>query len=171
MIKNKGLYYRGLWGVIPIFGVIIGLSLILKGIFKFKDRKLTIVGSFAVLCSMLISGYCYYQLFLSEEAQVRKARIAQIEINELVKDIEFWKTQHGNYPDSLKQVLSIDRLAPLVDPLSSSWRGRTELFRYENLGNRYRIFSVGIDKTAGTDDDIFPDFNNPGNNKFGFSNR
>jgi hypothetical protein len=41
--------------------------------------------------------------------------ISQMQINSLVKNIEFYKLVHGQYPDNLQQLLKDDKLAPIYD--------------------------------------------------------
>ena len=40
--------------------------------------------------------------------------ISEMQLNSLAKNIEFYKLQHGQYPDTLQQLLDDDKLAPMV---------------------------------------------------------
>lgn len=74
------------------------------------------------------------------------------------KDIEFYKLVHGTYPDSLKQLLDDDKLAPINDPAQGMKIKikSPSYYNYEKIGDKYLIFSSGQDGIPKTSDDLFP---------------
>ena len=85
-----------------------------------------------------------------------KKQLAQDILNNLVKDVEFYKQQHGQYPDSLEQVKATNRLALLNGPMSHRMFGEIKNLQYRNNGAGYILFSVGEDMKPNTGDDLFP---------------
>lgn len=73
------------------------------------------------------------------------------------KNIEFYKIQHGKYPDSLPQLLKDDEFAPIYDRTRASRLGsKLPLFNYEKVGDKYVLFSSGPDGVPNTKDDLHP---------------
>jgi hypothetical protein len=92
-----------------------------------------------------------------EAAPVRQT---EIRLNELVRGLEAFRERNGGYPDSLAQILlQADATLSILDPLDRQppdVRQRRLVYEPDPSGERYRLFSKGIDGVAGTDDDIFP---------------
>ncbi len=82
---------------------------------------------------------------------------SQVLLNSLIKDIEYYKTQNGKYPDSLKQLESPKTFVFIDDPIQS--KAGTN-YNYKNLGNKYLLFSSGSDQTQNTVDDLYPQIKN-----------
>jgi hypothetical protein len=79
-----------------------------------------------------------------------------MELNSLVKNIEFYKLEYGHYPDNLQQLLIDDKLAPINDPAEGMNTKGNSYFNYERVGDKYRLFSSGEDGIPNTEDDLFP---------------
>ena len=156
--KAKHLYGRGWLGLIPLIGGFVGLGLIVLGLFKYRDRKLILIGFVALLPTVLIYGSMIYYFQFSEQYRKDYSQFCQPQMNDLIKHIEFYKTEHGSYPDSLEQ-LTVDKYALVIitDPIlfNDQTRNRGRYY-YKNLGNHYTLFSSGIDRVPYTGDDIFP---------------
>jgi hypothetical protein len=93
-----------------------------------------------------------------------------MQLNSLVKAIEFYKLQNGTYPESLEQLKATDATVLINDPLlafDKDKSGKTA-FEYKKIGEIYTVFSVGMDKRAGTSDDISPNLKIPVASKIGF---
>ena len=86
-------------------------------------------------------------------------------INELVQNIEFYKIQHGAYPDSLEQLDRRNNFVSIHDPLFPGKK-----YNYQRIGERYRLFSAGIDRKPGTEDDLYPTVD-MGNDSAGYLKR
>jgi hypothetical protein len=98
--------------------------------------------------------------------------IAQTQINDLVKNIEFYKMQNGSYPDSLQQVVDKNSFTSIADVSQDTKVGETmPLYHYKKLGNKYLLFSPGLDGKLNTKDDIYPTLSNPDTSKLGFIRR
>ena len=167
--NGKGQYWWGLLGLIPLFGAIVGIVLALLGIFRYKDKILVFIGTACILFTVGIYSFLFYEMRISPEVTNGFAQIAQMQINGLVKDIEFYKIQHGQYPDKLEDLQENDKLVSIVDPilLSNSTKGNLN-FHYVKIGARYKLYSVGVDRIDNTTDDIYPTISNSDTTKIGF---
>ncbi|HLY70491.1 MAG TPA: hypothetical protein VKR53_12235 [Puia sp.] len=151
--KIRNLYYWGLIGFIPNFGVIAGIVILIKG-FQFNKIKLMLVGIadilFTIFFWMVLSP-----LIFSNAAGFKE--ISQKQLNSVVKNIEFYNLQHGQYPDSLQQLLKDDNFAPIYD-LSQAGKinMKTVLFNYRKVKDKYILFSSGLDGIPNTSDDLYP---------------
>lgn len=165
----KNLYYWGLLGLIPNFGFICGVILLIKGLFQYKDKKLVIIG----IADMLFSCI-FWIVFIhwTENGKTfidLKSQLAQQELNSLVKDIEFYKLINKTYPDSLRQ-LENDKglIVNFNEPFSSMRKNeKPKVFNYYRDNQGYHLFSSGYDETPNTDDDIFPKLKNIDSTKIG----
>jgi hypothetical protein len=84
------------------------------------------------------------------------ADIAQMQLNSLTKNIEFYKLQHGQYPDRLEQLLDDDKLVPITDAIQLNQRRENSNYNYQKIGDKYLLFSSGQDGIPNTSDDLFP---------------
>ena len=167
--SGRHLYRRGWLGLIPLVGGFVGIGLMLLGLTRYRDRKLFFIGLAALLFTATIYRSLFYYIEYSEAGRKQFSEIAQDQMNSLVKDVEFYKLQNGQYPDSLEQVLISNRLAFIYDPLSSKNLGKSKKFIYQKLDNlHYTLFSVGKDMQENTKDDIYPSIDTA---KIGLSKR
>lgn len=143
---------------IPIIGLWIGLVLLILGIVSYKDKILIIVNSLGVLFSVGIISLIVYQMPWKSVMRAPLMGIVKVNLDMLAKDIEYYKEQHGNYPDNLREVLDYDETANILDPLSmpDPLSGTKQEFQYQSEYGTYLLYSVGIDSIANTDDDIYP---------------
>lgn len=151
--KPKPPYWIGIFCLIPVAGAALGLVLILYGILKYKDKWLILIGAAGVVITITftcLTGTIEH-FFAADKGFVE---LDKMTLNSLVKEIEFYKIQHGSYPDSLQQLDTKNQLINTFDPLSSGKRNTN--FNYYRIKNRYILFSSGIDQIAGTRDDIYP---------------
>lgn len=154
---GRHLYGRGWLGLIPLVGAFVGIGLITLGIVRYKDKKLIVIGCAAILFTVIIYGSLYYTAEYSDLGRSQKADITQYYLNSLVKDIEFYKLQKGQYPDSLQQIKETSKSACIDDPLSQKgWFGKEKIFNYKKFNNGYIVFSCGKDMIDNTKDDIYP---------------
>ena len=82
--------------------------------------------------------------------------LSQMQLNNVVKNIEYYKLSHGQYPDSLSQLSIDDKFAPIIDPLQNKKKKGLSYYNYEKINDRYLVYSSGIDGIAKTKDDLFP---------------
>ena len=65
--------------------------------------------------------------------------------------------QTEKYPDSLQQVVTDSKTISPYDPMIKNAKDRkTCLYHYKKIGDKYTLFSVGLDGIGGTADDIYP---------------
>jgi len=147
-------YLIGWSGLIPLVGLFVGVALVLYGIFKYKDKKLIIIGAAGILFT--IAAYSSLFAYMTSTSG-RKAfsSFSQQHLNTLIRTIEFYKIEHGSYPDSLEQLRADFSFAPISDPVAK-WNSKDNLFVYKNLGDQYLLFSKGVDRKENTKDDIYP---------------
>jgi hypothetical protein len=163
------LYSRGWLGLIPLIGFFVGVWLIIEGAFKYKDRKLILIGIASVMFTVIFYSSLIYYSQYSVQGRKNFASFSQSYLNSLIKDIEFYKSQKGYYPDSLEELESTDKMVMIYDPILNG-RGSPNngKFYYKKLGNRYTLFSCGVDEIPNTVDDIFPSMDNLDTSKIGF---
>jgi len=156
--KNTSLYWLGLAEFIPLVGAFIGIALILYGIFKYKDKILVAIGSLGVLFTVGAYYFLFYDLKYGKKSGEDFSKIAQKELVGVVSQIELYKLQNSVYPDSLQQLLINDPMLPIEDPLliRKMEKGKKITFNYKKMGEKYTVFSAGIDAIPYTADDIYP---------------
>lgn len=154
--QTKPPYLLGLLGLIPLVGFFVGLGLLLYGIIKYKDKKLIIIGISCMLFTIIVYSSLFYFGFKSDSGKKDWADMAQMQLNSLVKNVEYFKLENGQYPDSLQQLVNKDEFVSISDPLRSIEGGKNSSFNYKNLGNKYLLYSSGIDGVPNTKDDIYP---------------
>lgn len=157
--EKKPPYWLCVLCLIPLLGAFVGIALILMGIFKYKNKALIIIGSVGFLWTVLAFGYLFYNLVNSDGVSTALAETSKVHLNRLVKDIEFYKLQNGDYPDELEQLRSGHNIVMIEDPLRM-WKalGRGDVnFHYKKMDDKYTVFSVGIDGLPTTADDIYPE--------------
>ena len=142
----KPIYLVGILCLVPLLGFFAGLVLLILGIAHFKDRVFIIMGAIGMLITIGIYGSLFYFAMNTEVFRSGFADIAQSEVNDLVKSVEFYKLQNGSYPDNLQQIDTKGSFTFIDDPLSSKkLTDKQEPFHYSKKGNRYLLFSVGED--------------------------
>ena len=154
--KFRPPYLLGLLCLIPLIGGFVGLGLLLYGLLKYKDKRLVIIGAFGILFTVGVYSFLFYYLKHGELSRRGFAEISQMQLNSLVKNIEFYKLQHGQYPDNLQQLLEDDKLAPINDAIQSVQGRENSYYNYQRSGSKYLLFSSGQDGIPNTKDDLYP---------------
>lgn len=155
IVKSKPPYFLGILCLVPIMGTFVGVALVLYGIFKYKNRWLIFIGSSGIIVSIIVYGLSNYW---DKHSSIFNAGLIERDIgtlNVLVKEIEFYKLQNGNYPDSLEQLNGDAKKEDLFDPIASDGK-KSNKFYYKIIGSKYTVFSSGPDQTQHTEDDIYP---------------
>ena len=155
-VANKPPYLFGLLGFIPLVGFFVGIGLTLYGLIKYKDKKLVIIGVLCMLFTVLLYSFMIFGIEKLDIAKEGNVKITQLQINGLIKDIEFYKLENGSYPYSLKQLEREERFVYIQDPVKGLNAREKDVFIYKNLGDKYLLFSVGLDGKPNTKDDIYP---------------
>lgn len=152
------LYFLALLSFIPFIGVIVGIVFIVIGIASYKNKILPIIGFLGILFSILFFWFMYnktQQLIKEPAMREGLAQLTQMQINNLVKDIEYYKLQNGDYPKNLDEIVKQNSLAPVTDPIYGL-EGKSKNFNYTQEGKKYCLFSSGLDEIPNTKDDIYP---------------
>ena len=154
--KSKPPYLLGLLCLIPLVGAFVGLGLLLYGLIKYKDKWLSIIGATGILWTIIVYSTLFYAGTHASVFRKGFEEISQMQLNSLVKNVEYYKLIHGQYPDNLKQLLEDDKLAPINDAVQSMKIKGNSYYSYEKIGDRYSLFSSGQDGIPNTKDDLFP---------------
>lgn len=163
------LYRRGWLGLIPLVGAFVGIWLIIEGIFKYRNKKLTIIGIACIMFTVFVYSSMFYYFKYSVQFRKDYASFSKDYLTSLVKDVEFYKSQKGFYPDSLEELVFTDKMVMIYDPILFGGNGPNNgKFYYKKIGERYTVFSCGIDRIPNTSDDIFPSLSNLDTTRIGF---
>jgi hypothetical protein len=154
-MKFKPPYLLGLLCLIPLVGAFVGFGLLLYGLLKYKDKWLSIIGAAGIVWTIIFYTMLWYAATHKSLFTKGFADLSQMQLNSLVKNIEFYKLEHGQYPEDL-QLLKEDKLAPINDPVQGLQRKENSYFNYRKVGDRYLLFSSGQDGIPNTNDDLFP---------------
>jgi hypothetical protein len=164
----KHLYGRGWLGLIPLVGAFVGLGLMLLGIFKYRDKKLIFIGIFTIVPTVLVYGSLFYLTSYSSVGSENWEKTSKTFLNDLVKDVEFYHMKNNKYPDSLEQLRENGALAFINDPILARRPGvKNTKFIYKKMGEKYTLFSSGLDRVANTKDDIYPTITLSDTSKYG----
>jgi hypothetical protein len=146
---------------IPLIGVFFGLIAIVWGIVR-RVRSLIMLGACGILFTIVIYSALFYFGFHQRGGVYDKmrAQMAATMLNSAVKEIEYYKLQHGHYPASLQDLDTKDpkKLPTIFDPTAMERKGADKYFYYEldASGTSYFLRSVGPDGIPFTADDILP---------------
>jgi hypothetical protein len=165
--RDKPPYLLGLLCLIPLIGAFVGLGLLLYGLLKYKDKWLSIIGAAGILWTIVAYSTLFYAGTHASVFKKGFEDISQMQLNSLVKNVEFYKMTHGQYPDSLKQLLDDDKLAPINDVAQGMNTKENPYYNYEKIGDKYLLFSSGQDGIPNTKDDLFPQVTNTDSSKIG----
>jgi Type II secretion system (T2SS), protein G len=154
--RSKPPYLLGLLCLIPLVGAFVGLGLLLYGLFRYKDKWLSIIGVSGIAWTIIVYSTLFYAGTHAAVFKKGFEDISQMQLNSLVKNIEYYKLAHGHYPESLKQLLNDDKLAPINDPIQGLEIKQDSYYNYEKMGDKYILFSSGQDGIPNTKDDLFP---------------
>jgi predicted membrane metal-binding protein len=163
--KPRPPYLLGLLCLIPLLGFFVGLVMLILGIAKYKDKWFIAIGVFGMLFTIGIYGSMFYYGFMSKQGKNAFAQIAQIQLNDLVRDVEFYKLENGKYPENLEQLIGANKMTMIYDPIQMM---QPKPFNYQNLDSNYTLFSSGLDGIPNTKDDLFPEVNVSDSSKIGF---
>jgi hypothetical protein len=91
--------------------------------------------------------------------KTKRAELAEISLNQVMRDVEFYKLQYREYPDSLQQLKFVDNTVFIMDPLSQKgiFSTKLEYLHYKKIdSSHYTLFSAGLDQQPYTQDDLYP---------------
>ena len=167
-------YVLGGMSFIPLLGVIFGVIAIVWGLVtnKLGGKRLAAIGAGGIFFTVILYGALFYFGFMQRGGVYDdlRAKLAQTTINSLVQSIEFYKVQHGKYPESLKilqESLPRDNFATVFDPTDVKL-SEPRYFYYELVDeDHYFLRGLGSDGQPFTADDIVPQVSSAPGSKIG----
>ena len=162
-INPERLYNWGWFGLVPIWGCICGVILFYKGLIEYKDRKLAIIGANCIALTVCFLTFMNSD-YMSNINRKQSLKAVNGDLNRIVQEIEYYKIKNGIYPDSLPQIIKDNKTEILYDFMA---KHIAIPYHYKKIGNKYTLFSVGVDGIPFTDDDIYPTTGMNDTSKFG----
>ncbi len=160
--RVKKFYLLSLFCLIPAFGIIVGIILIIYALFVFKNIKLLIVVLISLCGGIIImeldKNYLKNELMHSKISDDNFSKFAIEHLDEIASRLEDYKMENRKYPDSLKQLKIRYPELIIIDPLlaRNTMAPKEISYYYSRFGEKYILFSAGIDEIPNTKDDIFP---------------
>jgi hypothetical protein len=147
---------------IPCLGVPFGLVAIVFGVVR-SMRAVLVLGICGIAFTFILyGGLFYFGMFQRGGVYDQlRAKMAVTMLNSSVKEIEFYKLQHGTYPHSLDDLSDQEKngFPSTSDPTAIERGGKMDEKFYYQLdpsGKFYYLRSVGPDGVPFTNDDILP---------------
>lgn len=173
------LYVLGGASFIPLIGVPFGFFAFFAGLFTWRKGgwKLSLIGVGGILVTALLYGGLFYFGFVQRGGiyDGLRARMAQQQLNDLVKSVEFYKVQYGSYPTRLENLNPFleDSPTSIYDMTRIGINVAQRLYYYEldPAEETYYLFAVGADDTPFTSDDILPTISAQENSNVGYRAR
>lgn len=128
-----------------------------------KARGPVMLGATGIAFTIILYGSLFYFGMIQRGGiydQLR-AKMAVTMLNSTVKEIEYYKVQHGSYPKSLDDLAEQekDSFNLPTDPTAIQREGKMNdkfFYQLDSSGKYYYLRSVGPDGIPFTDDDILP---------------
>ncbi len=160
---------------IPMIGVLFGFIAILWGLATKKSggKKLALIGMGGIIFTVALYSALFYFGFMQRGGVYDdlRTKLSENTITTLVQAIEFYKTQNGEYPHSLKTLqesLSKDSMVFVFDPSDVKMEGQPRYYYYKLIDNEhYYLLGVGPDEQPFTADDVLPKVEVNPNSKVG----
>ncbi len=151
----KPPYLLGLLCLIPFLGGLAGITLLVLGIVYYKNVWFSLIGGAGIILGIAAWLIAFSMVWHTSGVKNGFLQLSQMQLNELVKDVEFYKLQHGEYPYSLKQLSTHNAFANITDP-SQAFNRHNIYYNYKKIGDKYTLFSSGADGLPNTKDDMYP---------------
>jgi hypothetical protein len=150
---------------IPLVGIPFGIVALIWGLTtrKLGGKRLAILGSLGIIFTLFVYGSLYYFGFAKRGGIYDNLRVnaAETNLGSVLQAIEFYRVQHGTYPESLevlKESLPKNSMVFVTDPTDVKFGSRPRYFYYERVGtDHYYLRGVGPDGVPFTQDDILPE--------------
>ncbi|WP_298116967.1 hypothetical protein [Flavobacterium sp.] len=153
--KSRNIYWLGFLGLIPNIGLIIGIILSIIGLIR-KDLKLIFIGVIDILFTIVfwtILTFIDNSDYFSKSIDKQIIEITQGNLNDLVKQIEFYKIAKGKYPEKLNEIKNKNSFI-IINEIFETEKS-IELY-YKVKNDKYVLKSFGPDRKINTNDDIYP---------------
>ena len=155
-------YVVGGLSFIPLIGIPFGIVAIIWGLVR-RVWALVGLGAGGILFTVVLYSSLFYFGFHQRGGVYDKLReqLAVTMLNSTIKEIEFYKLQHGYYPAALSDLETKDIRKPVftIDPTAMQRSGdKNASFFYEVTpdGSGYFLRSAGADGVPFTADDLLP---------------
>ena len=168
-------YVIGGVSFIPGIGIIFGIIAVIWGLVtkKIGGKKLAIIGACGIGFSIILYGSLFYFGFVQKGGVYDdlRAQLSKSTITSLVQAIEFYKTQSGQYPESLEALrksLPENSMVFVYDPTHVQMGGEPRYYHYELKDDaHYYLLGVGPDEKPYTNDDVLPNIEIKKNSSIG----
>ena len=149
---------------IPLIGIFTGIACIVIAVVRKKSNSKLLggLGFAGIMLSIILYGTLFYKM-TSDGGFSKGFEVHAVNaMTSLVRDIEYYKLQHGDYPESLdvlRESLTDDEMPFPYDisgPMNGTGAQRDYSYNVINEGENYTLFGIGQDATPFTSDDIFP---------------
>ena len=119
---------------IPLIGLLFGIAALVLSILGWRKRGAKIVAliaSLGMLCTVALYGALFYFGFVQRGGVYDELRqqLAVNNLSTLVSEIEFYRLQHGTYPESLEQLQKSQPNKPIFIVDTSNTPFSAEPFR------------------------------------------
>jgi hypothetical protein len=161
---GTGAFILAGFSFIPLLGVVPGGLCVVNALVCRKENSnfLGLLGSTGIILTIFLAGFVLPRMVNSEQFVKGLEPHARSTMTSLVRHIEYYKLQHGEYPQSIKALrndLKEGELSFSFDISAPTTLGMTAReFHYEliNGGRNYMLLGVGMDATPYTEDDVYP---------------
>jgi hypothetical protein len=151
---------------IPAIGVLFGIVTIMWGLITKRrgGRKLASIGAGGICLSVVLYGGIFYfgHVVRGGVYDDLRTKMAQNNLNAIVKDVEFYRLTRGQYPESLadlKRTLPKDSpdASRLIDPRAFSAKKGDPYFYYKKMdADHYYLRGVASDGKPFSPDALVP---------------
>lgn len=140
----------------------IGIGLIFFAVFQYRNKSFTYSLTISILLGLVFTFVPMY--FLDQETKYGTMagrtfqRFALNDLDSLKKQLEGYKQDYGEYPDSLEELKKKFKEVAINDPLLLRNKKAHKFlkFYYFRKDSSYTLFSSGIDCIPYTEDDLYP---------------
>lgn len=161
---GTGAFVLAGFSFVPIVGVLPGGLCVVNAMVSRRENSniLGMLGTAGIVLTIFLAGVVIPKMVNSEQFVKGLEPHARSTMTTLVRHIEYYKLQYGEYPESIKALrddLKEGEMVYSFDISAPTTLGMTAReFHYEliNDGRNYVLLGVGMDATPYTDDDVFP---------------
>lgn len=160
--RIRKFYFLSLLCLIPFLGAIVAIILLIYAIFVFKSFKLLFIVSILSIGGILFNSIegkiMEKELKYGKESSILFSELSAEFLDSISTKLEIYKIKNGHYPESLLELKAQYPRLIITDPLlERNSEAHKQLYFYYHLnGEKYILFSSGIDCIPNTADDIFP---------------
>ena len=145
---------------IPNIGMLYGLIILILGIVN-KNKSTIIWGIVGILFTPIFWITVLVAIDASGFNSQSNILFTKNNLNEMVKDLEYYRVKNGSFPDSLGQLRNQNNFFDDSDLSSENifhWKLKSQRLYYKKINDTsYILQAKGKDTILNTEDDIFPD--------------